>query len=279
MNTGNENEYGVILGAECARRLNVSAGDSVKVILSNALKDNSDNPLSRPADAILKVVGTLKIGGELDAAFALISIDNAKSLLDIKGPNSFHIKVKDMLNVRDEVLKAAADFPQSAGLKTWMTTQGKLYHDIQMIRSIMNLVMLLVMAVASFNIVSNLIMAVSEKSREIAILLTAGATGGLIIRTFTVMGVISGACGTLIGTVAGCVLSLTLTPVLGFFESIFNIKLLNPKIYFIDFIPSQLLISDVIMVACCALCMSFIASLYPAIKASKIRPAEELSGN
>ena len=279
LNTGNENEYGVILGAECARRLNVSVGDNVKVILSNALNDNSDNPLSRPADAILKVVGTLKIGGELDAAFALISIDNAKTLLDIKGPNSFHIKVKDMLNVRDEVLKAAADFPQSAGLKTWMTTQGKLYHDIQMIRSIMNLVMLLVMAVASFNIVSNLIMAVSEKSREIAILLTAGATGGLIIRTFTVMGVISGACGTLIGTVAGCVLSLTLTPVLGFFESIFNIKLLNPKIYFIDFIPSQLLISDVIMVACCALCMSFIASLYPAIKASKIRPAEELSGN
>ena len=92
LNTGNENEYGVILGAECARRLNVSAGDSVKVILSNALNDNSDNPLSRPADAILKVVGTLKIGGELDAAFALISIDNAKDLLDIKGPNSFHIK-------------------------------------------------------------------------------------------------------------------------------------------------------------------------------------------
>ena len=184
-----------------------------------------------------------------------------------------------MLNVRDEVLKAAVNFPQSAQLQTWMTTQGKLYHDIQMIRSIMNLVMLLVMAVASFNIVSNLIMAVSEKSREIAVLLTAGATRGLIIRTFTVMGVISGACGTFIGVIVGCILSLTLTPVLSFIESIFNIKLLNPKIYFIDFIPSQLLISDVIMVACCALCMSFIASLYPAVKASKIKPAQELCGN
>ena len=279
LNTDSENEYSVILGEECARRLNLLAGDSVKVILSNALKDNNGNPLSRPADAVLKVVGTLKIGGELDASFALISIDSAKSILDIKGPNSFHIKVKDMLNVRDEVLKAAVNFPQSAQLQTWMTTQGKLYHDIQMIRSIMNLVMLLVMAVASFNIVSNLIMAVSEKSREIAVLLTAGATRGLIIRTFTVMGVISGACGTFIGVIVGCILSLTLTPVLSFIESIFNIKLLNPKIYFIDFIPSQLLISDVIMVACCALCMSFIASLYPAVKASKIRPAQELCGN
>ena len=279
LSTDSENEYGVILGEECARRLNLLAGDSVKVILSNALKDNNGNPLSRPADAVLKVVGTLKIGGELDASFALISIDSAKSILDIKGPNSFHIKVKDMLNVRDEVLKAAVNFPQSAQLQTWMTTQGKLYHDIQMIRSIMNLVMLLVMAVASFNIVSNLIMAVSEKSREIAVLLTAGATRGLIIRTFTVMGVISGACGTFIGVIVGCILSLTLTPVLSFIESIFNIKLLNPKIYFIDFIPSQLLISDVIMVACCALCMSFIASLYPAVKASKIKPAQELCGN
>lgn len=279
LNTDSENEYGVILGEECSRRLNLLAGDSVKVILSNVLKDNNGNPLSRPADAVLKVVGTLKIGGELDASFALISIDSAKSILDIKGPNSFHIKVKDMLNVRDEVLKAAVNFPQSAQLQTWMTTQGKLYHDIQMIRSIMNLVMLLVMAVASFNIVSNLIMAVSEKSREIAVLLTAGATRGLIIRTFTVMGVISGACGTFIGVIVGCILSLTLTPVLSFIESIFNIKLLNPKIYFIDFIPSQLLISDVIMVACCALCMSFIASLYPAVKASKIKPAQELCGN
>ncbi|WP_281758195.1 lipoprotein-releasing ABC transporter permease subunit [Succinatimonas hippei] len=279
LNTDSENEYGVILGEECARWLNLLAGDSVKVILSNVLKDNNGNPLSRPADAVLKVVGTLKIGGELDASFALISIDSAKSILDIKGPNSFHIKVKDMLNVRDEVLKAAVNFPQSAQLQTWMTTQGKLYHDIQMIRSIMNLVMLLVMAVASFNIVSNLIMAVSEKSREIAVLLTAGATRGLIIRTFTVMGVISGACGTFIGVIVGCILSLTLTPVLSFIESIFNIKLLNPKIYFIDFIPSQLLISDVIMVACCALCMSFIASLYPAVKASKIKPAQELCGN
>ena len=266
LNTDSENEYGVILGEECARRLNLLTGDSVKVILSNALKDNNGNPLSRPADAVLKVVGTLKIGGELDASFALISIDSAKSILDIKGPNSFHIKVKDMLNVRDEVLKAAVNFPQSAQLQTWMTTQGKLYHDIQMIRSIMNLVMLLVMAV-------------SEKSREIAVLLTAGATRGLIIRTFTVMGVISGACGTFIGVIVGCILSLTLTPVLSFIESIFNIKLLNPKIYFIDFIPSQLLISDVIMVACCALCMSFIASLYPAVKASKIKPAQELCGN
>lgn len=275
----NSGEYGVILGEECAKRLNVAAGDNVKVILANALKDNSENPLSRPADALLKVVGTLKIGGELDASFALMSIDNAKSLLGIKGPNSFHIKVKDMLNVRDEVLKAASYFPESAQLTTWMTTQGKLYHDIEMIRSIMNLVMLLVMAVASFNIVSNLIMAVSEKSREIAVLLTAGATRGLIIRTFTVMGVISGACGTAVGVAAGCLLSLTLTPFFGFIENIFNIKLLNPKIYFIDFIPSQLLIGDVIMVACCALCMSFIASLYPAIKASNIKPAKELYGN
>ena len=256
LNTDSENEYSVILGEECARRLNLLAGDSVKVILSNALKDNNGNPLSRPADAVLKVVGTLKIGGELDASFALISIDSAKSILDIKGPNSFHIKVKDMLNVRDEVLKAAVNFPQSAQLQTWMTTQGKLYHDIQMIRSI-----------------------ISEKSREIAVLLTAGSTRGLIIRTFTVMGVISGACGTFIGVIVGCILSLTLTPVLSFIESIFNIKLLNPKIYFIDFIPSQLLISDVIMVACCALCMSFIASLYPAVKASKIKPAQELCGN
>lgn len=272
-------EYNVILGAECARRLGVKPGDSVKIILADTALTAQDNPLSRPADALLHVIGTLKIGGELDAAFAIVSIESAKSMLKIKGPNAFHVKVQNMLNVRNEVLNAAKNFPQSAELKTWMTTQGKLYHDIGMIRSIMNLVMLLIMAVASFNIISNLIMSVSEKSREIAVLLTMGASRGLIARTFSVMGMALGASGTLIGVIGGCLVSLYLTPVIGFIENIFNVKLLNPQIYFIDFIPSQLLVSDVIMVAGCALGMSFIASLYPAVKASNINPAKELSSS
>ena len=146
-----------------------------------------------------------------------------------------------------------------------------------MIRQIMYLAMILVISVACFNIVSNLVMAVSEKKHEIAILMTMGAKKALIIKSFTLMGVLSAIKGCIYGGVAGSLLSLCIPYVTSHFKDWFGIELLNEDIYFINFVPSSLMISDVLIVVGCAVVMSFIASIYPAIKASKIDPAQELN--
>lgn len=166
---------------------------------------------------------------------------------------------------------------ERAALSTWMDTQGKLYNDIQLVRGIMYLAMVLVMAVACFNIIANLLMSVSEKSREIAMLRTMGATRSKVVRLFTLMGFLQGARGTLLGAAAGSFIAAFLTPIMKGVERAFGIKFLNPDVYFIDFIPSRLELSDVLLIAATALAMSVLASLFPAIRASRIEPARELN--
>ena len=158
-----------------------------------------------------------------------------------------------------------------------MNSQGKLYHDIQMVRQIMYIAMFLVLAVSCFNIVSNLLLMVGEKRREIAILLTMGMKPREVVKTFSLMGLISGAYGAIIGMVLGIVFSLVLTPFTKSFKDWFGFDLLNEEVYFINFIPCHLSVIDVIFVLACSLLMSFLAALYPAMRASKVKPAQELN--
>ena len=159
-----------------------------------------------------------------------------------------------------------------------MASQGKLYNDIQMIRSVMYLAMIMVMMVACFNIIGTLYMLVSERRDEIAILLTLGFKRQDIMKTFTLVGLIKGAIGTLIGAILGILLSLNLTTLTTFLEQLLNTKFLNENIYFISFIPSRLGIFDVMLVICTALMMSILAALFPAFKASRTDPAQILNG-
>ena len=160
---------------------------------------------------------------------------------------------------------------------TWMSSQGKLYHDIQMVRQILFVAMFLVLAVACFNIVSNLLMMVGEKRREIAILLTMGMKPYHVVRTFALMGLISGMYGSLLGLVSGVVVSLVVTPITSSFRDWFGFDLLNEDVYFINFIPCRLELSDVLIVLAISLLMSLGAALYPALRASQIKPARELN--
>lgn len=267
--------YPLIIGNGILKKLNLHVGDMVD--LTTIDKSSHDNPLSRPASATFKIVGVIKTGGQLDSAIAFTHIDKAVELAALKAPNSIHIKVENMLRVNDPLFVAVPKLKEDVSVSTWMQSQGKLYNDIQLIRNIMYLAMILVMAVACFNIISNLIMSVSEKSREIAILLTMGMRKGKIVQIFTLMGVLSGLRGTVIGLVLGCTLAALITPITTHFEQFFGFELLNENIYFISFIPSKLALIDVIAVTVCSLLMSTLAAIYPAFKASRIDPAQELS--
>ena len=265
----------VILGNGIAKKLNLKTGDEIN--LSSINTEIANNGLGSVTVNTFKIAGFFKTGGQIDSNLAFINIESAKKISGLANPNTFHIGVDRMLEARKIIYEATSYLRDAHEVSVWTDTQGKLYSDIHMVRTIMYIAMILVIAVSCFNIVSNLIMAVSEKRHEIAILMTMGASKGLIVRSFTLMGVFSAIRGCVFGTVLGCTLSYLTPYITSNFKQWFGIELLNEDIYFINYVPSQLQVFDVVIVVFCAILMSFLASVYPAKRASKIQPAQELN--
>lgn len=277
----------IILGSGIAKKLEVGVGDEINVVTldNTALEQNETmkagsikRSLKTPQRHKAVVIGIIHIGGQLDSAISLMNFDDLKTIANLQGPNSIHIRTSDQQSTNQIVFAATSGkIKENAYLVTWMSSQGKLYHDIQMIRQIMFISMFLVLAVACFNIISNLMMLVGEKRREIAILLTMGMKPRHVITTFSLMALISGGYGALIGLVLGVATSLTLTPLSLSFKDWFGFDLLNEEVYFINFIPCRLEVMDVVLVLTISLVMSWLAALYPAFRAARIAPAKELN--
>ena len=189
------------------------------------------------------------------------------------------LKVADPFKVQELDYSALGDYPQSLYVQNWIAKFGYMYRDIQLIRSVMYIAMVLVIGVACFNIVSTLIMAVKDKQGDIAILRTLGANNGFIKRIFIWYGLQAGMKGCLIGIVLGVLFALNLTSLIQGLERLFDKKLLSDGIYFVDFLPSELHWQDVLLVLAAALLLSLLASLYPANRAAKLQPAQVLSNH
>ncbi len=267
---GDDGMPAIVLGRGAAKTLGASVGSTVTVMSASGGSIDGGGLEAR-------VAGIFNIGGQMDGMLAFMRLDDAVEAAGIKAPNLILLGCADLLKAPDQLYFAAMRLRERAALTTWMDTQGKLYSDIQLVRGIMYLAMVLVMAVACFNIVANLLMSVSEKSREIAMLRTMGATRSRVVGLFTLMGFLQGARGTFLGVAAGAFIAAFLTPIMKGIEHALGIKFLNPDVYFIDFIPSQLQLGDVALVAATALVMSVLASLFPAVRASRIEPARELN--
>jgi lipoprotein-releasing system permease protein len=158
----------------------------------------------------------------------------------------------------------------------WTRTHGNLFQAIQMEKTMIGLLLLIIVAVAAFNIVSTLVMMVTDKQGDIAILRTLGMSPRSIMAVFMVQGCLIGFVGIILGTVSGVILALTVTDVIAWVERMLDVQFLNANVYFISYLPSQLKFSDVMIVTGSGLLMSFLATLYPAYRASKIQPAEAL---
>ena len=186
------------------------------------------------------------------------------------------LSVTDVFKAPRIARQAAANTDHYLYLYDWTRMHGSLFNDIQLVRMVMYIVLVLVIAVASFNIVSTLIMVVNEKKGDIAILKTMGASNGTIMQTFVIQGVMNGIIGCTIGALLGCYLALNLTAIITAIETAFQTKFLSADVYFIDFLPSQLHTQDVVVTVVIALTLSFIATIYPAWQATKIEPAQIL---
>lgn len=239
---------------------------------------SGSNQLKPPKRVRLQVVGILELSGSLSNNVALIPLTDAQKLLDIgDSVTSVVVNVNHVYQANQIISQAALNLDQNLMFTSWEYSFGFMYRDIQMIRQIMYLAMIVVIGVACFNIVSTLVIAVKDKQRDIAILKTLGATNQLIKHIFIWYGVISGLIGSLMGVILGVVLAWQLSNIMAVIESIIGYKLLNGHIYFIDFLPSEIHLLDVVIVFITAMLLSLIASYYPAKRACKIDPARILN--
>ncbi|EOZ45737.1 lipoprotein-releasing ABC transporter permease subunit LolE [Klebsiella pneumoniae] len=269
-------EQQVILGKGVADALHVKQGDWVSIMIPNA---DADHQLLQPKRVRLHVTGILQLSGRLDHSFAMIPMQDAQQYLEMgSSVTGIAIKVTDVFHANKLVRDAGEVTNSYVYIKSWIGTYGYMYRDIQMIRAIMYLAMVLVIGVACFNIVSTLVMAVKDKSGDIAVLRTLGAKDGLIRAIFVWYGLLAGSVGSLFGVVIGVICALNLTSIINGIEYLIGHKFLSGDIYFIDFLPSELHWLDVFYVLVTALLLSLLASWYPARRASRIDPARVLSG-
>jgi len=266
-------EKKIILGKNVADNLGLSVGQSLKLLLP---EPSNLNKLKPPRVVMLTLAGIFEMGGQVDSTLGFIHIEDAQQILNLNSANAIALKVDNILDAQNITRNVGYELTEYLYVKSWITSQGFLYQDIQMVKSLMYVILLLVVAVACFNIVSTLVMAVNEKRGDIAILKTMGASVWSLRFIFIVQGAFNGFVGSLIGAIAGVYIALNLTALLTMLEGVIGRKILSGDIYFIDFLPSQLDPQQVIVITLLAFIMSILATLYPAWCASKIQPAQEL---
>ncbi|WP_230492477.1 lipoprotein-releasing ABC transporter permease subunit LolE [Martelella alba] len=269
-------KHQVIIGQGVAQALNVKRGDWLTIMIPNS---DPQKKLLEPKRIRLQVSGILALSGQLDHSFAMVPLADAQSYLDM-GQDIGGIAIKvDNPFIANKLVRDAGEVTRSyVYIRSWIGTYGYMYRDIQMIRAIMYLAMVLVIGVACFNIVSTLVMAVKDKSEDIAILRTLGAKDRLTRAIFIWYGLLAGLTGSVSGVVVGVAVALNLTALIKGIEHVLGHKLLSGDIYYIDFLPTELHWLDVAVVLCTALLLSLLASWYPARRASRIDPARVLSG-
>ncbi|ACA86099.1 lipoprotein-releasing ABC transporter permease subunit LolE [Shewanella woodyi] len=269
----------IVLGRGLAKSLGLNLGDSLSMYMPNVNADPTVKRIGSAKSYRFTVAGIFELGGELDLSTAYVPMQYAASILAMgEQVSGIRIKADKVFEAPRLIRELGFSQDQYLYITDWTRTQGHLYQDIQLVRSVMYLVLALVIAVACFNIVSTLVMAVRDKQSEIAILLTMGMKRSAIMTIFIVQGALNGVLGCLLGGLFGVLIAENLSWIAKAIEGALGVKLLSADIYFIDFLPSELHLVDVGVVLLLALVMSLIATLYPAWKASQTPPASALAG-
>ena len=267
-------EFNVVLGNELARALGVSIGDKVTLI---APQGNVTPAGVIPRLKQFRVAGTFDSGHfEYDSALALIALEDAQKLFRIEGVTGIRLKVDDLYEApiiaRDLTRIVSGDVL----IRDWGRINRNWFAAVQVEKRMMFIILTLIVAVAAFNLVSSLVMTVTDKRADIAILRTLGATPGAILRIFMIQGSVSGAFGTLLGAVTGIITALNLDTWVPAIERLFGIQFLAKDIYFINTLPSDPRMGDMGFIIVIALLLSVVATLYPSWRAARIQPAEAL---
>jgi lipoprotein-releasing system permease protein len=266
--------FGVILGDELAYSMNVQVGDSV-VILSPGGQFSPAGMLPRMKQ--LRVIGLFKSGHyEFDASLVLMHIEDAKALFRLSGPNGLRVKLVKPQEARSFSQELQAKLGGAFSVSDWTRQNKTWFAAVQVEKRMMFIILTLIVAVAAFNLVSTLVMTVTDKLADIAIMRTLGATPASVMFIFMIQGSLVGVIGTFLGFVGGTLVALNIDVIVPFIEKLLGAHFLPKDIYFISSMPSDPQVADIAPIVIISLCMSLLATLYPSWRASRVNPAEAL---
>jgi len=276
LNDLKEGSFNVILGMELAAVLGVGVGDKVMLMIPQA----SITPVGMlPRFKRCNVVGVFQVGGGFgfDSGAVFLNLHDAQKIFQM-GSNvtSLRLEVSDLYAAPRVSEDLRHSLSGNYSVRDWTEEYGALFKAIQMEKNMMFIILLFIIAVATFNLVSTLVMAVTDKQADIAILRTLGASPKMIMTIFVVQGGIIGLIGTLVGVVSGIILALNATSAVNFLEHLFHVKFISSSIYIVDYLPSKLELFDVVRIGLTAFVLSLGATIYPAWRASRVNPAEAL---
>ncbi len=267
-------QFGVILGSELARALGVRAGDAITLIAPGGQVT--------PAGVVprlkqMTVVGQFDSGHfEYDSALVLMHQDDAARLFRLEGPSGIRLKLKDLHQARQVAAELMVSLPPALLVRDWTRQNRTWFAAVQLEKRMMFIILTLIVAVAAFNLVSTLVMTVTDKRADIAILRTLGASPASIMGVFMVQGAMVGVVGTLSGLGLGLLVALNIDVIVPALERLLNASFLPRDIYLISRMPSDPLAADIVPIAVISLVLAFLATLYPSWRASRVNPAEAL---
>jgi len=267
--------FNIVLGVELADELRASIGDKVTLTLAEGIV----TPVGIvPRTKRFTVSGIYRIGMyEFDRRVAFVNIEDSQKLFRLSDDvTGIRLAVTDIYRASPVVRAVALAAGGGVLVSDWTRRHVNFFRSIQITKSILFVILLMVVAVAAFNIVSTLVMVVKDKQSDIAILRTVGATPSQILRIFITQGCIIGILGTMGGVILGVLLSLNLENIVGFMEETFGIKFLAADVYFISDLPADLRIADVALISAIALVLALLSTLYPAWRGARTSPAEAL---
>lgn len=272
----NEGEFGIVIGLELARSLGTFPGDKI-VLISPQGQVTPAGILPRLKQ--FTVVGVFEAGHyEYDSGLALIHMADAQKLYRME-PNQVsgvRLKLHDLFDAPTVVRDLSSMVSADHYLSDWTHQHANYFRAIQIEKRMLSLILALIIAVAAFNIVSTLVMAVTDKQSDIAILRTLGASPGSIMKIFIVQGTLIGVFGTVLGVIGGTLLAYNVSDVVVFIEQLFSVQFLSQEVYYISEIPSDPHLEDIVTVAAVSFLLTLLATLYPSYRASKVNPAEAL---
>ena len=268
----------VVIGGELARLLNVSVGDLVSII-SPAMDNKSiASVLKRPKSAPFIVSGVFHVGmNDFDSALALVGLNEGQKLYRLGSRvTGMSIRIRDVEFADDLKVKLQNHFDSTYVVRSWIDLNRNFFAALKVEKSVMAILLSLIVIVAAFNIVSSLTMVVMEKTRDIGVLRSLGATSGAISRIFLLEGFLIGIMGVILGGILGLTLAFRLNPVADWIERWTGLSVFPKDIYFFDQIPVNVNLNDVWLIITAALVMSVFAGLYPAYQAARLKPVEAL---
>jgi lipoprotein-releasing system permease protein len=274
LNSLQEGEYGIAIGSNLAEQLEVTVGDNLTLVSTVV----PITPLGEyPRQKRFTVQAIFSVGSQLDANLALVHIADAQLLYRLGNHiHGYRVQTDDLFAVGEITDRLRAVLPETLNFSDWRFTYGSLYENIIFSKTLVGLLLSLLVAVAAFNVIVSLIMVVREKQGDIAILRTMGISLGAIKSIFLVQGFIIGLIGTVGGLVLGILFSLVVGDAVAWLQSILGTQFLSSEVYPVNYLPSEIRLGDLALVCSLALVLSLLATLYPAARAARTRPAEIL---